>query len=242
MTFEVIPAIDLTEGEVVRVEQGDLTTKTVYDTDPVAVAQRWQDAGAARIHVIDLDGAVAGEPRHREDVARIIAATDVRIQVGGGVRNLEAVRGWVDWGADRVVVGTAAITDPAFLSAALDAYATRIVVALDARDGILQLSGWREGSDRKLVDTALELARAGVRRFLVTDISRDGMLTGPNLDQIASVAEAAGVPVIAAGGVSSVEDLVALAALEPRGVEGSVVGRALYTGAVDLAGSLAAVG
>ena len=242
MGIELIVAIDLSGGQVVRVSQGRLDDMTVYDDDPVACALRWEDSGATRLHVVDLDGAVAGEPRHREDVARVIGATSIPVQVGGGVRTLDALRGWVDWGADRVVVGTAALTDPIFLGEALDAYGDRLVVALDARDGELRLSGWTKASGLDLVGTAAKLAMDGVRRLLVTDIARDGMLAGPNVPMLAAVAEAAGVPVIAAGGVSSADDVRALAALGPRGVEAAIVGRALYAGTLELRDALAAAG
>ncbi len=239
MGFDVIPAIDLCQGQVVRVEQGDLSLKTVYDDDPVMVAQRWEEMGAARIHVVDLDGAAEGRPAHLQDVARVITATSIAVQVGGGIRDLDSVRRWIDWGADRVVLGTAALTDRNFLAAALDLFAQRIVVALDARNGRLQVGGWREDSGLDLVSTATELAALGVRRLLCTDISRDGMMSGPNIDQLCEVAEAAGIPVIASGGVSGLDDVRRLAAAATCGLEGVVVGRALYAGALGLKEAIA---
>ncbi|HVE91385.1 MAG TPA: 1-(5-phosphoribosyl)-5-[(5-phosphoribosylamino)methylideneamino]imidazole-4-carboxamide isomerase [Actinomycetota bacterium] len=239
MPFEVIPAIDLCEGQVVRVEQGDLATKIVYDDDPVLVAQRWEEMGAVRIHVVDLDGAAQGRPAHLQDVARVITATSIAVQVGGGIRDLDSVRRWIDWGADRVVLGTAALTDRDFLSSALDLFAQRVVVALDARDGHLRVGGWREDSGLDLLSTAAELAGLGVRRLLCTDISRDGMMSGPNLEQLCEVAQVSGVPVIASGGVSGLDDIRALSAAASRGIEGVVVGRALYAGALELREAIA---
>lgn len=239
--FEVVPAIDLQDGEVVNLVRGELDRSTTFETDPVAVAERWEAAGARLVHVVDIDGAVAGEPRHTEDITRIVARVDVAVQVGGGIRNRETLLGWLDAGASRVVLGTAALRDPDFLEWALTAAPERVVVALDAKDGELQVSAWREASGLDLLDTAKRLAGVGVRRILCTDIGRDGMLSGPNIELMGQVADAAGVPVIASGGVSSAEDLRQLAALAPRGVEGAIVGRALYTGALDLSDALAAV-
>lgn len=239
MSFEIIPAIDLNDGVVVRVEQGDLDTAVVYDSEPVFAAQKWQDLGASRLHVVDLQGAVEGRAVHRTEVASIVAGTTIGVQVGGGIRSVAAITEWLNLGVERVVIGTAAITDPDFLAEALDLYADSVVVALDSRDSELRLKGWTEGSGLQLVPTAVDLARRGVRRLLVTDIARDGMLTGPNIEQLAAVAGECGIPVIASGGVSSVADLAALATVP--GIEGAIVGRALYTGAVDLTEALTAV-
>lgn len=239
MGFEVICAIDLSKGEVVRVLQGDLARKTVYATDPVAVAERWRSLGAPRLHVVDLDGAVSGEPRHAAVVARIVERIDVPVQVAGGIRSIDSARAWLDAGADRVVIGTKALTDDAFLAEAVSAFGPRLVVAADARDREIRVSGWREGSGEDVVDAARRMATAGVPRLLVTDVGRDGMLTGPAVELYAELVQAAGVPVIASGGVSGPGDLRALARMD--GVEGAVVGRALYTGDLDLRDALEAV-
>ena len=240
--FEIIPAIDLLDGRVVQLEQGDPERATVYSEDPVAVAGRWEAAGARRLHVVDLDGALAGEPRHRHVITRIVASVDMSVQVAGGIRSVDSVRAWVDAGAARVITGTAALTDRDFLRHALDVAADRLVVALDARDGEVRVSGWQQGSGLDVVQTAVALAADGVRRLLVTDIARDGMLTGPNASLLAEVAGMSGVAVIASGGVSSVEDLVTLSALAPVGVEAAIVGSALYRGDLQLADALEAVG
>lgn len=210
---------------------------TVYDDDPVSAAQRWADLGAGRLHVVDLDGAHEGKPKHKAEVAKIIAATDVPVQVAGGIRDMDAVRGWIDWGADRVVLGTAALTDADFLSSVLDFAPGRIVVALDARDGEIRLSGWTKYSGLRLEETAVRLADAGVRRLLVTDISRDGMLSGSNTDQLRRLMELVSVPIIASGGVGSLDDVSAVAA---SGAEAVIVGKALYEGTLHLPDALAA--
>jgi phosphoribosylformimino-5-aminoimidazole carboxamide ribotide isomerase len=234
----VIPSIDVMDGRVVRLERGDTSRVTVYSDDPSAVARRWASAGARMIHLVDIDGAVSGEPRNAEAVARAIDAAGVEAQVAGGIRNMLTARSWLEAGAARVVIGTAAFNDPPFLDACVAELGSRLVVAPDARDGEVRLAGWREGSGLELIDAARDLAARGVARLLVTDIARDGVLTGPNLDQLAEVSRASRLPLIASGGVRSVEDLRALA--EVDGVEAAVVGRALYNGDLDLEEALAA--
>lgn len=226
--FEVIPAVDVSEGRVVRVEEGDLSRKTVYGDDPAATATRWASLGAPRIHVVDLDGAVAGEPRNRDALVRLIEQCDVPVQVAGAIRTLDAVTSWRDAGADRVVVGTMAVTDDEFLHDALAVMGDRLVVALDHRDREVRVSGWTKRSGLDLVETAKRMSDKGVARLLVTDISRDGLLRGPDVDTYAELASIA--PVIASGGVSSVADLRALSAV----AEGAIVGKALYAGRIDL--------
>lgn len=234
----MIPSIDVMDGRVVRLERGDTSRVTVYSDDPSAVARRWASAGARMIHLVDIDGAVSGEPRNAEAVARAIDAAGVEAQVAGGIRNMLTARSWLEAGAARVVIGTAAFNDPPFLDACVAELGSRLVVAPDARDGEVRLAGWREGSGLELIDAARDLAARGVARLLVTDIARDGVLTGPNLDQLAEVSRASRLPLIASGGVRSVEDLRALA--EVDGVEAAVVGRALYNGDLDLEEALAA--
>ncbi len=239
MTFQVIPAIDLIEGKVVRVERGELETKTVYSDDPVATAKEWEAQGAPRLHVVDLEGAVAGEPRNEEVVYAILSSLSIPVQVAGGIRTLEQAGLWVDQGADRVVLGTKALTDESFLFRAVDALGQRLVVAPDTQGREVRISGWREGTGEDVVDAARRLAAAGVPRLLVTDVSRDGMLAGPNTMILGEVASAAGIPVLASGGVSSIDDIRALIGM--HGVEGVVVGKALYAGAIDLSDALRAV-
>jgi phosphoribosylformimino-5-aminoimidazole carboxamide ribotide isomerase len=232
MTFEVIPSVDILQGHVVRLRRGEPKAKTVYSSDPVAVAKDWEAQGAHRLHVVDLDGALAGEPSHQEMITEIIQKVGIPVQVAGGIRSAEAGQKWITNGADRVVFGTAALTDLEVLHECVEAFGSRLVVAPDALGREVRVSGWKEGTGEDVVDAVRRLAAAGVQRLLVTDIGQDGMLSGPNVDLLADVADAAGVPIIASGGVSSVDDLKALAAVD--GIEGAIVGQALYTGAIEL--------
>ena len=239
MTLEVIPAIDLIEGKVVRVERGELDTKTVYSDDPVATAKEWEAQGAPRLHVVDLEGAVAGEPRNEEVVAAILSSLSIPVQVAGGIRTLDLAGRWADRGADRVVLGTKALTDESFLSLAIERLGSSLIVAPDAQGREVRISGWTQGTGEDIADAAKRLAAAGVARLLVTDVGRDGMLAGPNTELLGEVASAAGIPVIASGGVASIDDLRALIGV--HGVEGVVVGKALYAGAIHLPEALKAV-
>lgn len=242
MPFEVIPAVDVSEGRVVRLVEGDPSRKTVYGDDPAGQARAWRDLGAPRVHLVDLDGAFAGSPRNREAILAAAAAAGVPVQVGGGIRTLEIVDMLLTGGVDRVVLGTKAVTDEAFLREALRRGASRVVVALDVRGREVQLEGWTQGSGQDVASTARRLAQLGVARVLCTDVARDGKLEGPNLALYEEIAGAAGIPVIASGGVASLDDLRALAALATRGVEGVIVGKALYDGRVDLRAALDTVG
>lgn len=232
MTFEIVPSVDILRGQVVRLRRGEPTAKTVYSDDPVSIAKDWEAQGAVRLHVVDLDGALAGEPSHQEMVTEILRQLDIPVQVAGGIRSVEAGQKWIANGADRVVFGTAALTDLDVLHACVDAFGSRLVVAPDALGREVRVAGWTEGTGEDVVDAARRLAAAGVQRLLVTDIGQDGMLSGPNVELLADVADAAGVPIIASGGVSSVDDLKALA--EVDGIEGAVVGQALYMGTIEL--------
>ncbi len=234
----VLPAIDIKDGYCVRLYQGDYGKVTTYDTDPVQVALRWQEAGASWLHIVDLDGAAQGMPVNAALIARIRAATKMHIEVGGGMRSLEHIQHILEQGIDRVILGTVAITDRALLSQALAAWGERIVVGIDARGGLVSISGWHETSQVKATTLAAELEQAGVQRFVYTDIARDGVLKGPNLEALREMQQATSRPLIAAGGVSALHDLQALAAL---GVEGAIVGKAIYTGDVDLAAAIVAV-
>ncbi|GCF09491.1 1-(5-phosphoribosyl)-5-[(5-phosphoribosylamino)methylideneamino]imidazole-4-carboxamide isomerase [Dictyobacter arantiisoli] len=231
----ILPAIDIKDGRCVRLFQGDYAQVTTYDTDPVEVALRWQAAGASWLHLVDLDGAKAGYPVNIELIKRIRAATTLRIEVGGGMRTLEHIEQILEVGVERVILGTVAITNRELLQQALDRWQERIVVGLDARDGLVAIAGWLETSQVKAVDLARELSAIGVQRFIYTDIARDGALIGPNLPALAEMQQAVSSALIASGGVSSLKDLHALA---QSGVEGTIVGKAIYTGAVDLASAI----
>jgi phosphoribosylformimino-5-aminoimidazole carboxamide ribotide isomerase len=231
----VLPAIDIKDGHCVRLYQGDYAQMTTYDADPVQVARRWQAAGASWLHVVDLDGAALGQPVNVELIAQMRTSTSLRIEVGGGMRSLAHIEQILGLGIDRVVLGTVALTDRKLLEQALQRWGERIVVGLDARDGWVAISGWRETSRVQATTLAAELSALGVQCFIYTDITRDGVLRGPNLSAIEEMQRATSCALIASGGVSSMEDLHSLAAL---GVEGAIVGKAIYTGDVDLAAAI----
>jgi phosphoribosylformimino-5-aminoimidazole carboxamide ribotide isomerase len=222
------PAIDIRGGKAVRLLQGDYERETTYDADPVDAARRWADEGAEFLHVVDLDGAKAGGPQNLEEVRRIAAAVDCPIQVGGGLRNPESVAAVLDAGASRVVIGTAALRDPEFLDRALSDHGERVVVSVDARDGKVSLSGWTETSDVDVAAAVANLSSRGVARFLCTAIEVDGTMEGPALSELSRIAAATDAKVIASGGVGTLSDLEALAAMDAPNMEGAIVGRALY--------------
>ena len=237
--MEVIPAIDLRGGRQVRLTQGDYDRETIFSNDPVAVARRWAEEGAPRLHIVDLDGAREGRPVNDGIVRAIIDAVELPVQVAGGVRDLEAVDGWLVAGADRVVLGTSAVRDPDLVAEACRRHSERIVVSIDARDGIVAIEGWREATERRADDLLRDLTALGVQRFVYTDIARDGTLTSPNFDAIEGLAQTTSAAIIASGGVAEVAHLTRLAEL---GVEGAIVGLALYDGRVRLVEALSAVG
>ncbi len=228
----LLPAIDIKDGHCVRLYQGDYAQVTTYDSDPVQVARCWQEAGASWLHIVDLDGAACGQPVNGEIIRHIRTATALHIEVGGGMRTLAHIEQILGLGIERVILGTVALTDHALLQEALARWNERIVVGLDARDGWVAISGWRETSRVQATTLATELSAIGVQRFIYTDIARDGALSGPNLRGLQEMQRATSCPLIASGGVSSLADLYDLAVL---GVEGAIVGKAIYTGDVDLA-------
>lgn len=241
--FEVIPAIDLLDGACVRLTQGRYDDATVYERDPGAQAARFAAYGIPRLHVVDLDGAKAGRPVNGAAVAAIVrAAGAVPVQLGGGIRSLGAVERVLEGGVDRVILGTVALREPALVKDAARRFAGRVAVGIDARDGRVAVEGWTEESDLAVVELARRFEDAGVAALVHTDIARDGMLEGPNFEATAALAESVDVPVILSGGVAREQDLVRAARDAARGVAGAIVGRALYTGAVDLAKALALVG
>jgi phosphoribosylformimino-5-aminoimidazole carboxamide ribotide isomerase len=231
----LFPAIDIKDGQCVRLYQGDYSQMTVYASDPVEVAKRWQEAGASWLHVVDLDGAKEGHPVNTALIARMCQETTLKIEVGGGLRTLEHIASTLATGVERVILGTAVLTDRALLDQAVQRWGARIVVGLDARAGLVAISGWRETSKVKATELARELSSAGVSRFIYTDIARDAAMQGPNLAALRAMLDAlqgSATTLIASGGVSSLEDLKRLAELE---VEGAIIGKALYVGAIDLA-------
>ncbi len=236
----VIPAIDLKDGRCVRLRQGDMAAETVYSEDVPSVARRWQEQGATLIHVVDLNGAVDGEPRNLPQIQSVMATVSVKVQVGGGIRTIETVRRYFLAGVSRVVLGTAAVTDRRFLEQACREFPRRIVLGLDARDGMVAVKGWTSVSQTKAVDLLKELAGCELGAVVYTDIARDGMLGGPNLPALREVVELSSFPVIASGGISRIEDLRAVQSLGPR-VEGAIVGKALYDGKLDYRAALTAL-
>lgn len=233
----VYPAIDLRAGRCVRLVEGDFARETLYDADPADAARRWAEAGAAWLHVVDLDGAVVGEPVNLEAIRRIRHAVSIPIQLGGGLRLAEHLAAAFDLGIDRAILGTVALADPVLVAEAVESYGDRIAVALDARDGRLAAQGWLEQTDALATEVALRLRASGVASFVATDIARDGTLAGPNLSSLGELVGLLGHGVIASGGVGSLADVRAVAGV---GVDGVIVGRALYDGRVDLAAAITA--
>ena len=231
----ILPAIDIKDGQCVRLYQGDYDQVTTYDVDPVNIAQRWQRFGASWLHIVDLDGAAAGHPVNVESIKSIRACTTVRIDLGGGMRTLADIGHMLDAGIDRVVLGTVALTDRALLLEALARWGERIVVGLDARSGSLAISGWRETSQVQATSLASELCALGVQRFIYTDIARDGALKGPNIEGLKEIQSIVSCSLIASGGVSSIDDLYSLANLR---IEGAIVGKELFSGDIDLAAAI----
>jgi phosphoribosylformimino-5-aminoimidazole carboxamide ribotide isomerase len=234
----VFPAIDLKDGQVVRLAEGDMARATVYGDDPAAQALAFAEAGAQHLHVVDLDGAFAGESRNRAAVEAIVAAFPGHVQLGGGIRTPEAVAGWFELGVSRIVIGTAALTDPEFVRAMACEWENGIVVAVDARDGMVATQGWAEVSDVPVVDLAHRFEDAGVASLLFTDIGRDGMLKGCNIEATVDLARRVDLPVIASGGVKGLDDIRMLSLYAGEGIEGVITGRALYDGRLDLAAAL----
>lgn len=237
----VIPAIDLKDGRCVRLRQGDMAAETVYSEDVPAVAQQWQQGGAGLIHVVDLNGAVEGEPRNLPQIEAVMKTVSVKVQVGGGIRTIDTVRRYLNAGVSRVVLGTAALTDRAFLEQACKEFPRRILLGLDARDGKVAVKGWTAVSETRAIDLLKEVSGLEIGAVIYTDIARDGMLSGPNIPALKEVVERSSFPVIASGGISKIEDLRAVRALGPR-IEGAIVGKALYDGKLDYAAAMKALG
>jgi len=230
--MQIIPAIDILNGHVVRLRQGSFDEVTIYNADPLDQAKRWIAAGAEIIHVVDLDGAVTGQPMNIATVEAIARAVDVTVQVGGGIRSLETLERLYDAGVARTVLGTALVSDPDLVAAACERF-PGIVAGIDARNGLVAIEGWKQGTTRTVSDVVAELTDMGVRRLIYTDISLDGMQTGPNLEAYRSLVASTSVAVIASGGVSTIDDIRALTAIPA--IEGVIAGRALYEGTLDLA-------
>ncbi len=236
----IYPAIDLHEGQVVRLRQGRLEESTVYSRSPAEQAQRWEELGAQFLHVVDLDGAFAGEPRNLDAVAKICARCSVPVQVGGGIRSLGTIHRYLSLGVRRVILGTAAVCDEEFLHGALERFGPeQIMCSIDAREGVVAVRGWAEATELSAEEAGRRLVEAGVRLVVHTDIARDGVLRGPNVAASAELARKTGLAVIVSGGISSLEHVREVCRAKDAGIEGMIIGRALYEGAVSLSEALA---
>ena len=240
-TVILFPAIDLKEGLCVRLEQGDMSRATVFHRDPAEQAVAFERAGFEYLHIVDLDGAFAGKPVNAKAVERILEATNIPVQLGGGIRDMATVEGWLEKGVNRVIIGTAAVRDPQLVRDAATLDPARVAVGLDARDGRVAVQGWAEASELSALEIARRFEDVGVAAIIYTDIARDGMLKGLNLDATIALAEAISIPVIASGGLASIEDVKAM--LEPRAakLEGAIAGRAIYDGRLDPAQALSLI-
>ncbi|MBC8123284.1 MAG: 1-(5-phosphoribosyl)-5-[(5-phosphoribosylamino)methylideneamino]imidazole-4-carboxamide isomerase [Gemmatimonadaceae bacterium] len=240
--MDIIPAIDILGGRCVRLYQGDYQQAQAFSEDPVAVARTWDKMGAPRLHVVDLDGAKTGQIVHLDILRAIVAAVSCPVQFGGGLRSLEAVSAAIECGVDRAILGTAAVKDPDLVERSCARFGGRVALSLDARGGKVAVYGWLETSSIDATVLAMQMERLGVSALIYTDILKDGTLSGPNLVELQRITEVVDIPVIASGGVGTLADVLSLLALEPRGVQGTIIGKALYTGDVDLTEALRAAG
>ena len=237
----LIPAIDLKDGHCVRLKQGDMDQSTIFGEDPAAMARRWVDAGARRLHLVDLNGAFAGKPKNLAAIKAILkeVGNDIPVQLGGGIRDLDTIEKYIDGGLRYVIIGTAAVKNPGFLQDACTAFGGHIIVGLDARDGKVATDGWSKLTGHEVVDLGKKFQDWGVESIIYTDIGRDGMLSGINIDATVKLAQALTIPVIASGGLGSMADIEQLCAVEDEGVEGVICGRAIYSGDLDFAAAQA---
>jgi len=237
----ILPAIDLKGGKCVRLYQGEMESAKVYSESPEEIALQWQTLGAKMIHVVDLDGAVAGEPRNLGAIARILEAVEVPIELGGGIRSEEIVEDYLQLGVDRVILGTIAYQNRDLVNNVCEMFPGKIAVGIDAKGGYVAVQGWQEVTDKSAMSLAQELEAAGVSHIIYTDIARDGALSGPNLEATAALAEAISIPVVLSGGMHTHDDLLEAAKLEEKGVRGVILGRSLYEGTIDLAEAINAI-
>lgn len=231
----LIPAIDLKDGQCVRLQQGDMTQSTTFGEDPVAMARNWVDRGARRVHLVDLNGAFAGQPKNESAIRRILKeiGSEVDVQLGGGIRDLDTIERYLDAGLRYVIIGTAAVRNPGFLQDACTAFGGHILVGLDAKDGKVATDGWSKLTRHDVIDLGKKFEDFGVESIIYTDIGRDGMLSGINIEATVRLAQALSIPVIASGGLRNMDDIEALCEVESEGVEGVICGRAVYTGDLD---------
>ncbi len=235
----IIPAVDIKDGRCVRLLQGRKDAETVYSDDPVQMAKKWESQGAELIHVIDLDGAFQQHPQNSDAIKKTVEQLDIPVQVGGGIRNEKTIRQYIEIGVERVIIGTEAIKNPKLVKKACKAFPEQIVVAIDARRGMVAVEGWTQTTPMKAIDLAKRFEDCGVAAINFTDIDRDGMQTGPNIEETRRIAEDISIPVIASGGVSTIDDIKNLLPLNAMGIIGIIIGKALYSGSLDLKDAIA---
>lgn len=239
MIMQVIPAIDIRDGKCVRLMQGDFNKETIYGEDPIQMALHWESFGAELIHIVDLDGAKTGVPQNLDIIAEIARTVNIPIQMGGGIRSVKTVNRVLNLGISRVIIGTSAALDTDLSKELFDTYGDKVIVGIDAKDGWVTIHGWQKTINKRAIDFAKEMESLGAKRIIHTDVSRDGLMEGVNINAMREIADAVNIPVIASGGVTNLEDICNLKALEPYGIEGVIVGKALYTGAIDLREAIA---
>ncbi|OGL45156.1 MAG: 1-(5-phosphoribosyl)-5-[(5-phosphoribosylamino)methylideneamino]imidazole-4-carboxamide isomerase [Candidatus Schekmanbacteria bacterium RBG_16_38_11] len=237
----IIPAIDLKNGKCVRLSQGRMEEETVFSNSPLMVAKKWEELGAKLLHVVDLDGAIAGEPRNGNIVIEIAKSVSIPIEIGGGIRDFKTAEKYFKQGVARAILGTAAFSDENFIKKLTECYPGKVVAGIDAKDGMVAIKGWVEVTQMKATDLAKKLKSYNIASIIYTDISKDGMMIGPNIDAIREFASSIDIPVIASGGISSLEDLRRIKEIAHSGIEGVIIGKALYTGAIDLREALRVV-
>ncbi len=230
----ILPAIDLKEGKCVRLEQGLMDKDTVYNDNPGEQARLWQEQGGEFLHIVDLDGAFAGVPKNKAAIEAIVKAIDIPSELGGGIRDMQTIEAYLELGIDRVILGTVAKENPALVEEACKAFPGQIVVGIDAKDGLVAVRGWADVTEKKATEMAKEMEAFGVEAIIYTDIARDGMMQGPNIEATKALAESINIPVIASGGLSTLDDIRRLMAIEASGVTGVITGKAIYSGAIDL--------
>ncbi|MBP5738410.1 MAG: 1-(5-phosphoribosyl)-5-[(5-phosphoribosylamino)methylideneamino]imidazole-4-carboxamide isomerase [Abditibacteriota bacterium] len=232
--MKLLPAIDMMDGKAVRLIRGEFDKSTVFGDDPAEMARRWEDCGAEILHLVDLNGSRKGAPQETETIKRIIKAVKIPVELGGGIRSLETAEKMLDLGVSRVIIGTSAAVNPELGETIFRTLGERAVLGVDAKDGKVAVSGWEQTTEETSVEFAVKMQSRGAKRIIYTDISKDGMMTGVNVEATAAMARALDIPVIASGGVASLEDIKKLIAVEDAGIEGAILGKALYTGAIDL--------
>lgn len=236
--MQIIPAIDLKGGHCVRLEQGEMDRETLFSAHPAQVARHWESLGARMLHIVDLDGAITGKPQNKDAICQILKSVAIPLQLGGGIRDMETMENYLSLGIKRVILGTIAYQQPSLLEDVCQTFPNQIIVSIDARDGWVAIEGWKETTSKKATDLVKNLEGKGVAAIVFTDIKRDGMMNGPNIASVREMADATRIPIIASGGVTTLKHIKELMDLKDCGVEGIIIGRALYEGSIDLKGAI----